>query len=67
MRASLRLGFVVLLLLPIASRAQSKPIVLVDVDHRSALSLNGDWHFIVDPYDRGLYTFHRELRKDGYF
>ena len=31
------------------------------------MSLNGDWHYIVDPYDGGLYTFHRELRKDGFF
>ena len=47
--------------------SQLKTMVLVDVDHRKALSLNGDWHYIVDPYDGGLYSFHRELRKDGYF
>ncbi len=50
-----------------ASTAQSKTTVLVDVDHRRTLSLDGDWHYIVDPYDGGLYNFHRELRKDGYF
>ena len=48
-------------------RAQSTTTVLVDVDHRKALSLNGDWHYIVDPYGGGLYNFHREIRKDGYF
>ena len=47
--------------------SQLKPTVLVDVDHRKALSLNGDWHYIVDPYDGGLYNFHREIRKDGFF
>lgn len=52
---------------PLTSPAQSAPTVLVDVDHRQRLSLNGDWHYIVDPYDGGLYTFHREIRKDGYF
>jgi len=41
--------------------------VLMDTDHRKTLSLNGDWHYIVDPYDGGLYNFHRELRKDGFF
>ena len=56
---------VVLLAVPVA--AQSKTTVLVDVDNRKALSLNGDWHYIVDPYDGGLYTFHREIRKDGFF
>lgn len=47
-------------------RAQSTT-VLIDEDHRKTLSLNGDWHYIVDPYDGGLYNFHRELRKDGFF
>jgi beta-glucuronidase len=41
--------------------------VLVDVDHRKSLSLDGEWHILLDPYDAGLYTFHREIRKDGYF
>ena len=56
---------VVLLAVPVAG--QSKTTVLVDVDHRKAMSLNGDWHYIVDPYDGGLYDFHREIRKDGFF
>ena len=30
------------------------PTLLVAVDQRSVLSLNGDWHYIVDPYDNGL-------------
>jgi beta-glucuronidase len=47
--------------------AQARTTVLVDVDHRTAQSLNGDWHYIVDPYDGGLYNFHREIRKDGFF
>ncbi len=47
--------------------AQSAPTVLVDVDHRKTLSLDGDWHYFIDPYDGGLYNFHREIKKDGYF
>lgn len=50
-----------------AGKAQSRTTVLVDADHRNAQSLNGDWHYIVDPYDGGLYNFHREIRKDGFF
>jgi len=50
-----------------AVHAQSRTTVLVDADHRTAQSLNGDWHYIVDPYDGGLYNFHREIRKDGFF
>ncbi|HKV24318.1 MAG TPA: glycoside hydrolase family 2 TIM barrel-domain containing protein [Candidatus Acidoferrum sp.] len=41
--------------------------VLADVDHRLSISLNGDWHSIVDPYATGLYTFHGEIRADGFF
>jgi len=47
--------------------AQSAPKVLADVDHRSSLSLNGAWHFIVDPYQGGEYNSHREIRANGYF
>jgi beta-glucuronidase len=47
--------------------AQSAPTLLVDVDHRAATSLDGDWHTIVDPYFGGLYSFHREIKKNGYF
>jgi beta-glucuronidase len=41
--------------------------LLVDIDHRPATSLDGDWHITVDPYSTGLYTFHQELRPDGFF
>jgi beta-glucuronidase len=41
--------------------------LIVDIDHRAATSLNGDWHVIADQYATGLYTFHQELRKDGFF
>jgi len=45
----------------------SPPTLLVAVDRRPTISLNGDWHTIVDPYGTGLYTFHGKLRTDGYF
>jgi len=47
--------------------AQSAPTLLVDIDHRAAASLDGDWHYIVDPYASGLYSFHREIKPNGYF
>jgi len=33
--------------------AQQPPTLLVDIDHRPAMSLNGPWHYIVDPYHGG--------------
>ncbi|GAC1652960.1 MAG: beta-glucuronidase [Acidobacteriaceae bacterium] len=40
--------------------------LLVDVDHRPAMSLDGDWHYLVDQYGRGLYTGDGQVRDDGY-
>ena len=50
----------------IQANAQSTPTILVDVDHRQSMSLNGDWHFLIDPNSDGLYTFHHAVRHDGY-
>jgi beta-glucuronidase len=33
--------------------AQPAPTLLVDIDHRAATSLDGPWHYIVDPYHGG--------------
>lgn len=41
--------------------------VLEGADRRPQTSLDGDWHAIVDPYFTGLYNFHHEMRKDGWF
>lgn len=55
------LGSVVLL------AADQRPTLLVDADHRTNISLDGDWHVIVDPYDNGYYDFRMQPRPDGYF
>jgi len=54
-------------LTPLRAQQSPKATLLVDVDHRAGISLNGDWHTIVDPYATGLYTFHNQPRSDGYF
>jgi beta-glucuronidase len=41
--------------------------VLEGADRRPQISLDGDWHTIVDPYFTGMYSFHHEVRKDGWF
>lgn len=63
-----------ILALGIHSRAASaetassqSPTLLVDIDHRQTTNLDGQWHFMVDPYQTGLYSFHNEILKDGYF
>jgi beta-glucuronidase len=67
MKAKLCISFALFCISQMFLYAQSESTVLVDVDHRQSVNLNGDWHTIVDPYATGLYTFHHELRKDGYY
>ena len=43
------------------------PIVLTGADRRAAISLDGDWASIVDPYFSGLFSFHHEEKKNGWF
>ena len=50
-----------------ANDTLAQPTLLVDIDHRTAIDLDGDWHYIVDPYQTGLYTFHHEIKKNGFF
>jgi beta-glucuronidase len=67
MKAKLCISLTFLFICQMFLYAQSATTVLADVDHRQNVSLNGDWHFIVDQYATGLYTFHHELRKDGFY
>ena len=41
--------------------------LLVNIDHRPATSLDGEWHTIVDPYGNGVYDFHHHVKARGYF
>jgi len=41
--------------------------LLVDMDHRPSLSLNGDWHIIADPYRAGISSFHGAPNPNGFF
>jgi beta-glucuronidase len=43
------------------------PIVLTGADRRPAISLDGDWASIVDPYFSGLFSFHHQEKANGWF
>jgi beta-glucuronidase len=43
------------------------PIVLTGADRRPALSLDGEWGSIVDPYFAGLFSFHHQEKANGWF
>ena len=50
-----------------ADEATAQPsTVLAAVDHRHAVSLDGAWHVIVDPYGNGLYDSNGKARSTGF-
>ena len=52
-----------------AAAAPAQPplkTLLVDVDHRPATSLDGNWHYLVDMTGRSLYTASGQVRNNGY-
>lgn len=51
----------------LSAYAQSAPIVLTGADRRPAISLDGDWASIIDPYFSGLYDFHHHIKGNGWF
>ena len=61
------LGLLVTLAAERIAHATSAPIVLTGADRRSATSLDGEWASIVDPYFSGLFSFHHEEKKNGWF
>jgi beta-glucuronidase len=54
------------LCLPLVAQ-EPRPTLLVGSDLRPSISLNSDWHVIIDPYDNGYYDFRMQPRPDGYF
>ncbi len=51
----------------LAAQTTSGTLVLTGADRRQATSLNGEWPSIVDPYFAGLFSFHHEEKKNGWF
>ena len=51
----------------LCAQAALGPIVLTGADRRPAISLNGEWASIVDPYFSGLFSFHHEEKRNGWF
>jgi beta-glucuronidase len=43
------------------------PIILTGADRRPAISLNGEWAAIVDPYFSGMFNAHHQEKKNGWF
>lgn len=48
---------IILSLLPVLSNAQN---LLINTSNRNTKSLNGNWHYIVDPYETGYYNYRHQ-------
>ncbi len=60
--------FLVLPLLAVTAMTAQQPLntLLVDVDHRPAISLDGRWHYLVDMTGTNLYTAQGKIRDNTY-
>jgi beta-glucuronidase len=64
----LSLLFVVSIVAIGTASAEPQPAPLIaNIENRKTISLNGTWHYIIDPYDNGYYNYRHEPRGDGYF
>ena len=52
---------VALLLISIFISVSANETKNLQVYHRSATSLNGDWNYIVDPYENGFYNYRLDV------
>ena len=52
---------------PNAGVTVNAPMVMTGTDRRPAVSLNGEWASIVDPYFSGLFSFHHQEKANGFF
>ena len=63
---SIAAGLLAASVLTAPARAQSS-FVLTGADRRPAISLDGEWASIVDPYFAGLFSFHHEVKEEWIF
>src|ERR1039458_7609529 len=65
--ATLLIGFSAPALTQPAPQSPADPIVITGADRCPSQSLNGAWHVIPDPYQTGLYGFHKHEIPRGWF
>ncbi len=51
---------------PVTGMPAATLLVASDMRGASTMSLNGDWHYMADPYLAGLYSFHGAFDPNGY-
>lgn len=41
--------------------------LIINVDNRCSINLNGEWNYIIDPYETGYYDYRYQPLENGYF
>jgi beta-glucuronidase len=57
----------ILFSLHVTVTAQQSTPLITNIPGRNAISLNGSWQVIIDPYETGYYDYRFQPRGDGYF
>ncbi|RKR84576.1 beta-glucuronidase [Mucilaginibacter gracilis] len=58
--------YTLLLLLIFTAGIKAQGNLITNIKNRKTLSLNGSWHYIVDPYETGFYDYrYKELKEDN--
>ncbi|MGZ4788293.1 MAG: glycoside hydrolase family 2 protein [Terriglobales bacterium] len=57
----------VIFLVATSALAQKPAPLITDIPHRTTISLNGNWHFLPDPYDSGSVTYDGKPNDHSYF
>ncbi len=53
-----------LFLFLIAFHAMAQEDLIINTQNREKISLNGDWHYIIDPYENGFYDYRYKERNE---
>ena len=59
--------FSFLLIATIQTAFGAQADLITNIDNRNLISLNGQWHIIVDPYENGFYDYRYQESANGYF
>ncbi len=58
--------YIPLLIIFLAVKLSAQENLIVNTQNRQTVSLNGTWHYIVDPYETGFYDYrYHELNEDN--
>ncbi|HVZ19047.1 MAG TPA: glycoside hydrolase family 2 TIM barrel-domain containing protein [Terriglobales bacterium] len=58
---------VLLLLFSSLALAQKPAPLITDIPYRTTVSLDGQWHFVADPYDSGSFTYDGKINENSFF